>query len=104
VLWRDPAERQPVREAIRELLHGYEDEVRVLLYQSRELRAYALREWETHDLRSRASVEAHTKLRAILGKVDEILASARRGGRPTDAAEALRQEIASIQQEMLARL
>jgi len=104
VLWRDPAERQPVREAIRELLHGHEDEVRVLLYQSRELRAYALREWETHDLRSRASVEAHTKLRAILGKVDEILASARRGGRPTDAAEALRQEIAAIQQEMLARL
>ena len=104
VLWRDPAERQTVREAIRELLHGYEDEVRVLLYQSRELRAYALREWETPDLRSRAAVEAHTKLRAILGKVDDILATARTGGRPTGGVESLRQEIAAIQQEMLARL
>jgi MoxR-like ATPase len=104
VLWRDPAERQTVREVIRELLHGYEDEVRVLLYQSRELRAYALREWETPDLQSRAGVEAHTKLRAILGKVDEILTTARAGGRPTDGVEALRQEIAAIQQEMLARL
>jgi MoxR-like ATPase len=104
VLWRDPAERQAVREAIRELLHGHEDEVRVLLYQSRELREYALREWETPDLRSRAGVEAHTKLRAILGKVDEILTTARAGGRPTDGVEALRQEIAAIQQEMLARL
>jgi MoxR-like ATPase len=104
VLWRDPAERQAVREAIRELLHGHEDEVRVLLYQSRELREYALREWETPDLRSRAGVEAHTKLRAILGKVDEILTTARTGGRPTDGVEALRQEIAAIQQEMLARL
>jgi MoxR-like ATPase len=104
VLWRDPAERQAVREAIRELLHGHEDEVRVLLYQSRELREYALREWETPDLRSRAGVEAHTKLRAILGKVDEILTTARAGGRPIDGVEALRQEIAAIQQEMLARL
>jgi MoxR-like ATPase len=104
VLWRDPAERQAVREAIRELLHGHEDEVRVLLYQSRELREYALREWETPDLRSRAGVEAHTKLRAILGKVDEILTTARAGGRPTDGVEALRLEIAAIQQEMLARL
>jgi MoxR-like ATPase len=104
VLWRDPAERQTVREAIRELLHGYEDEVRVLLYQSRELRAYALRQWETADLRSRATVEAHTKLRAILGKVDDILATARTDGRPIGGVEALRQEIAAIQQEMLARL
>ena len=79
-----PAERQTVREAIRELLHGYEDEVRVLLYQSRELRDYALREWD--DAASCAAaprVEAHTKLRNILGKVDDILAAARRGGRPT---------------------
>src|SRR4029434_1947536 len=79
VLWRDPAERQTVREPIGELLHGYEDEVRVLLYQSRELHAYALREWETPDLQSRATVEAHTKLRAILGKVDDIRAAARTG-------------------------
>lgn len=104
VLWRDPAERQTVREAIRELLHGYEDEVRVLLYQSRELHAYALREWETPDLQSRATVEAHTKLRAILGKVDDILAAARTGGRPTGGVESLRSEIAAIQQEMLSRL
>ena len=45
---------RPCATSIRELLHGYEDEVRVLLYQSRELRDYALREWETPDLRSRA--------------------------------------------------
>jgi MoxR-like ATPase len=104
VLWRDPAERQPVREAIRELLHGHEDEVRVLLYQSRELRAYALRAWETAELRNRAAIETHTKLRAILGKVDDILTAARSDGRPTAGVETLREEIAAIQQEMLARL
>ena len=104
VLWRDPAERAVVRTAVRELLSGYEDEVRVLLYQSRELREYALRPWDTRELRSRAAVEAHTKIRNILGKVDVILSQARNGGRPVERAQALRQEIAEIEREMLGRL
>lgn len=104
VLWRDPAERTPVREAIRECLKGYEDEVRVLLYQSRELRDYALREWESPELAARAAVEAHTKLRNILGKVDALVAQARDAGRSVAQAETLRGEISQIQQEMLARL
>ncbi len=104
VLWRDPAERALVRTAIRELLRGYEDEVQVLLYQSRELREYALRAWDTHELRSRAALEAHTKIRNILGKVDVILSQARSGGRPLQRALALRQEIADIEREMLGRL
>jgi MoxR-like ATPase len=103
-LWRDPAERAQVRATIRELLRGYEDEVRVLLYQSRELRDYALRAWDTTELRSRAAIEAHTKVRSILGKVDAILSQARSGGRPLDRVEALRDEIAEIEREMLGRL
>ena len=104
VLWRDPAERVTVRGVIRELLQGYEDEVRVLLYQSRELREYALRSWDTNELQTRAAVEAHTKIRNILGKVDAILTSARSGGRPVDRVAALRDEIAAIEREMLGRL
>jgi MoxR-like ATPase len=104
VLWRDPAERAVVRTAIRELLRGYEDEVQVLLYQSRELREYALRAWDTHELSTRAALEAHTKIRNILGKVDGILSQARRGGRPVERALALREEIAAIEREMLGRL
>jgi MoxR-like ATPase len=104
VLWRDPAERETVRTAIRELLRGYEDEVRVLLYQSRELREYALRAWDTPELESRAAVEAHTKIRNILDRVDAILSRARTGGRPVDRVESLRREIADIEREMLGRL
>jgi len=104
VLWRDPAEREPVRATIRELLRGYEDEVRVLLYQSRELREYALRSWDTREAETRAAVEAHTKIRNILDKVDVILSRARTGGRPVDRVESLRREIADIEREMLGRL
>jgi MoxR-like ATPase len=104
VLWRDPAERETVRTAIRELLRGYEDEVRVLLYQSRELREYALRAWDTRELESRAAVEAHTKIRNILDRVDAILSRARTGGRPVDRVESLRREIADIERDLLGRL
>jgi len=98
VLWRDPAERAQVRAVIRELLRGYEDEVRVLLYQSRELREYALRDWDTRELQSRAAIEAHTKVRNILNKVDVLVTQARSGGRPVDRFEA------QIEREMLGRL
>src|SRR5262249_38162821 len=104
VLWRDPAERTVVQEALREILRGHEDEVRALLYQSRELREYALRPWDSHDLATRATVEAHTKLQAILGKVAALVAKAREGGRAVGAAQELRAEIAGIQQELLTRL
>jgi MoxR-like ATPase len=104
VLWRDPAERPQVRSAIRELLVGWEDEIRVLLYQSRELREYALRAWDTRELRSRAALEAHTKVSTILARVDTILSQARTGGRPIERVAALRREIAAIEQEMGERL
>jgi MoxR-like ATPase len=104
VLWNDPADRPKVAAAIRALLRGYEDEVQALLYQTRELREYALRPWESTDLRSRAVVEAHTKIRNIIKRIDEIITEARTVGRPLSKVEAIRTEVTGIQQEMLAHL
>ena len=104
VLWREPAERNEVHATIHELLRGYEDEVKVLLYQSRELRDYAYRQWENNELRSRAVVEAHTKIRNILAKVATILDEARAVGRPINTVQAVKEEIETIQQRMLEAL
>jgi MoxR-like ATPase len=104
MLWRDPSEHAEVRNTIHRLLRGYVDEAKALLYQTRELRDYAHRQWENNELRGRAVVEAHTKIRHILAKVDTILDGARGAGRPIDAVEAVRSEIESIQHEMLAVL
>jgi len=104
VLWREPTERAEVRNVIHRLLRGYVDEAKALLYQTRELRDYAHRQWENNELRGRAVVEAHTKIRHILAKVDTILDGARGAGRPIEAVEAVRSEIESIQHEMLAAL
>jgi len=104
VLWRDPTERAEVRSTIHRLLRGYVDDAKALLYQTRELRDYAHRQWEGNELRGRAVVEAHTKIRHILGKVDAILSQAQQGGRPLAQVQGLREEIAQIEREMLGRL
>lgn len=104
VLWRDPAEQSEVRATLRALVRGHEDEVQELLFQSRELRDYALRTWETREMRARALLEVQTKLKHILERVETILESARQVGRPLDRAQAIRDEIAEIERETLRSL
>jgi MoxR-like ATPase len=101
VLWRDPAEHEQVRNTIRELLLGYEQQITELLYESKELRDSALRPWATSEERARALVEFHTKLRNILAKVDQIMEQAKRLGRPLERVGSVRGEIEKIQREML---
>lgn len=101
VLWRDPAEQAEIRATVRELLLGYEEEAQELLYQSREIRDYALRPWETTELRAQAVIEVHTKLRNILNKVERIIETAEKLGRPVNKVAAIKEEINEMQQKML---
>jgi MoxR-like ATPase len=104
VLWRDPNERSEVQNTIHQVLRGYEDDAKALLFQTQELRDYAHRPWENSDLRSRAVVEAHTKIRNILSKLTTIIEAARSVGRPLDTVQSVREQIESIQQRMLETL
>jgi len=101
VLWRDPAEQEPVRSTIRELLLGYEEEITELLYESREIRESALQPGRASEERARSLIEFHTKLRNILTKVDQIVEKAKRLGRPLDRVNHVRNEIEQLQKEML---
>jgi MoxR-like ATPase len=104
VLWHDPNQREELRATIHQVLRGYEDDAKELLYQTQELRDYAQRQWENSELRSRAVVEAHTKIRNILVKVGDLLDEARSSGRRTEGVLAVKQEIEEIQQRMLEAL
>jgi MoxR-like ATPase len=103
VLWKDPEERPKVTEILRRLVRGYEEEARELLIQSQELRDYAQRPWESDELRSRAVVEAHTKIANILVKFESLLQEASDAGRTIPGADAMRSEVREIQQSMLRR-
>jgi MoxR-like ATPase len=103
VLWKDPGEQGEVHNIIHGLIHGYEDQVQELLFQTRELRDYAERQWESKEQQARAVIEAHTKIRNILVKVDEISRGADEVGRPLEKITTIRREIQAIQQQLLAK-
>jgi MoxR-like ATPase len=101
VLWKDPEELPKVREAIRHLVKGFEDEARELLIQGQELREYAGRDWESEELRKRAVIEAHTKLANILLKFDSLVQQASENGRDTAGIDSMRSKVKDIQQRLL---
>jgi MoxR-like ATPase len=101
VLWKDPEERPKVRDALRRLVKGFEDEARELLIQGQELREYAARGWESEELRKRAVIEAHSKLANILLKFENLIRDAAENGRATDGLEVMRARVREIQQSML---
>jgi MoxR-like ATPase len=101
VLWKDPEEIPKVRDALRQLVKGFEDEARELLIQGQELRDYADRGWESDELRKRAVIEAHSKLANILIKFENLIRDAADNGRDTGGIEAMRAKVKEIQQSML---
>ena len=104
LLWKDPEERPKVRDTLRRLIKGYEEEARELLIQSEELRDYAGRDWDSDELRSRALLEAHTKIANILAKFDALMREAAESGRTLAGVEAMRLRVREIQQGMLREL
>lgn len=101
VLWKDPEERPKVRDVLHHLVKGYEEEARELLIQGQELQEYAGRGWESEELKSRALIEAHTKLANILLKFEGLLRDAAESGRPLATVESMRSQVKEIQQAML---
>jgi MoxR-like ATPase len=104
VLWKDPEEHPKVRDAIHRLVKGYEEQARELLIQSQELQEYADRRWESDELRSRALVEAHTKIANILVRFDHLVREAAESGRALRGVETMRSQVKEIQQSMLRRI
>jgi MoxR-like ATPase len=101
VLWKDPEELPKVREALRHLIKGYEDEARELLIQAEEQREYAQRGWESEELKKRALVEAHAKVANILAKFENLMREAAENGREIKGIETMRSKTKEIQQAML---
>lgn len=98
VLWRDPAERDTVKGVLRQLVHGFDEQVQELVFQGRELGEYLDRTWESREQKARARIEVETKLRRILDQLADIERAARDAGREVARAEAARREIESLRQ------
>lgn len=104
VLWREPGERAEIQSVIHQTLHGYKDRLRELLIQAKELEAYSRREWENEEMLIKANIEAQTKLKHIGSRLGELVEEYRERGKPTDEITQAKEEIESIQKEILNRL
>ncbi len=101
VLWREPEERQEVEAVVYQALHGYRDRARELLMQARELASYAKRRWESEEMAVKAHIEAQTKLKTILERMDALLDECRERGKPTAELEGMRAEVERIRKDIV---
>lgn len=104
VLWRDPGERGEIQSIIYQSLHGYRDRARELLVQAKELESYAKRPWDNEEMLIKANIEAQTKLRHVLSKVDALFDECRERGKSLEELSRVKTEIEDIQKEILNRL
>ncbi len=103
VLWKDPEERPKVRDAMRRIVKGFEEEARELLIQSQELREYAERRWESDELRSARWSRPTPRSPTSWSASTICLRDAAEGGRTIAGVEAMRAQVSEIQQAMLRR-
>lgn len=100
VLWADPEEQPKVRDVLSEIATGFEEEARELLAQAREIVGYAHRPWNDRDARSRAVLEAHTKLQEIRKRLDAMFAAGSDRGRDTSALREILAEVTALQAQI----
>jgi MoxR-like ATPase len=100
-LWSDPAEADAVRAALGEVLTGFEEEARRLLYQAREVHAFAERPHDDPQAEARAAIEAHAKLNRLAWQVDRILEQVRDRGAPTGPVQDVKDEIVELARRIL---
>ncbi len=102
VLWQDPGDREVVEEALRLVARGHEDEAERLLFQAREVAENAHGPHPDEEVADRASVEALAKLHDLAGRVETIVAEARRRGRPLERVSEMQDELRRLIRTLLA--
>lgn len=101
VLWSDPEEVAKVQAALDDVVSGYEEEANKLLFQAREVHAYAHRRWPDGESRSRATLESHTKLHDLVRRAQALVNEATRRNRDTDRLQEVVREITRLQEHLL---
>jgi len=101
-LWSDPDEVDVVREAVGEILSGYDHDADALLTRGREVVAFAQRRWDTPEEEARALIEAHAKLTRLLGEAERLERLAGTRGRVTAKVREARQTLAEMVSTLVA--
>jgi len=101
-LWSDPDEIDAVRDAVGEVLSGYDQDAAALVARGREVVSFAQRRWDTPEEEARALVEAHAKLTRLLSEAERLERLAGARGRVTSNVREARETLAQMVSTLVA--
>lgn len=101
ILWRDPDEIAEVKSVIYKCLYGYREKLKELLVSAQEIESYSSQDWDDQETRIKANIEAQTKLKMIISRVDDILDELKDRGKSLDEVEEIRTKIDDLQKKIL---
>ena len=101
VLWSDPEDQPKVALVLGQSLSGLEAEAKKLLFQAKEVHAYAYQRWPTPGDRQRALLEALAKIRELRSRLLAMQDQARERGRDLTALQEIVTEVSALEQHLL---
>lgn len=101
VLWKEPSEKNEIKMTLFKILHGFREKIDELLMQSKELEAYAFREWENEEMALKACIEAQTKLKKISSELDVLSDELSERGKNFEKIKTAKSQVEDIQKKIL---
>ncbi len=101
ILWKEPSEKNEIKMTLFKILHGFREKIDELLMQSRELEAYAFREWENEEMALKACIEAQTKLKKISSELDVLSDELSERGKNFEKVKTAKSQVEDIQKRIL---
>lgn len=101
VLWKDPAEIPDIKNTIHTALYGYKEQLKELYIQAKEIENYAKQSWKDEETKIKANIEAQTKLKMLISRVDELSDELSDRGKNAEDVQDIKSKIEDVQNEIL---
>ena len=101
VLWKDPAEIPDIKSTLHSILFGYREQLKELYIQAKEIEAYSKQNWDDEETKIKANIEAQTKLKMLINKVNDLSEELSDRGKSTGEVTEIKSKIEDVQKEIL---
>ncbi len=101
VLWKDPAEIPEIKSTLYSILFGYREQLKELYIQAKEIEAYSKQNWDDEETKIKANIEAQTKLKMLINKVNDLSEELFDRGKSTGEVTEIKSKIEDVQKEIL---
>ena len=101
ILWKDPAEIPEIKSTLYSILFGYREQLKELYIQAKEIEAYSKQNWDDEETKIKANIEAQTKLKMLINKVNDLSEELFDSGNSTGAVTDIQSTIEAVPKQIL---